>query len=281
MSYNLPSERQFKELRAVDAPFCLTIYAPRIGSPGAVDPNRVELKNLLKQAEVALSSAGVTPADVKKTLRPARELLQAQTFWPVRYESLALFMRPGFFRYYRIPDDATPYLLTVEQGFNLGPLRAAMDDNQRYYLLALSHKGVSLYRGDHYQIEQLRPRHFPVDLKQALGIDEFPHWYETHTIAPASDGKGSEAYHGQYNISQTDKQMLLEFFRQIDRRLRTLLRKEPAPLLLAGVNYLLPIYRRANTYADLRPGGITGNVSRMDLDTLRERAWRLVGGAVA
>ena len=89
-------------------------------------------------------------------------------------------------------------------------------------------------------------------------------------------GKGSEAYHGQYNVSQTDKAMLLEFFRRIDKRLHTFLQTKQKPLILAGVGYLVPIYRQINTYQHLLPSSIGGNLERTKPDSIREHALSLI-----
>lgn len=248
---DFPSQQELDELKAFHEPFCLTVYAPLIDPNAAANPNRIEVKNLLRESETALLAAGVKPRDVKKTLQPARALLEGHEFWPVHHESLALFMHPKLFRYYHIPDHSTPYLLTIETGFNLKPLLRVMKNNQRYYVLALGHKNVRLYEGDRYGLKPVRIKNFPADMKETLGIDEYPESRETHTIAPASTGKGSEAYHEQYNVSQTDKDMLLKFFRRIDRHLHSFLFYHEKPLILAGVHYLLPIYRKVNTYPGL------------------------------
>jgi len=278
---NFPNQQELKELEAFSEPFCLTIYAPFIDPNAASNPNRIELKNLLREAETALLSAGAASRDVKKTLRPARLLVEDHEFWPIHHESLLLFMHPKLFRYYHIPDHATPYILTVETGFNVEPLLNAMENNKRYFVLALGHKNVRLYEGDHYQLKPVQLKDFPADMKQTLNIDEYPNWRESHEIAPSYMGKGSEAVHGQYNVSQTDKDMLLEFFRRIDKRIHNFLFRQQRPLIIAGVSYLLPIYRKANTYPSLLPGAITGNQDNADLQTIGEKAWQLVKGSKA
>lgn len=273
---NFPNKKQLKEIKSFNEPFCLTIYAPYLKPSMASNPNRIELKNLLKEADKALTSAGVKPQTVKKTLGPARELLDSGEFWPIHHESLVLFMHPKMFRYYHLPKTGIPYMLTVEKGYNTEPLEKIMKRNRKYFVLALGHKNVKLYEGDRYRLKPVSLRNFPSDLKETLRIDEYPKWRETHAIAPASYGKGSEAYHGQYNVAQTDKDMLLEFFRRIDQRLHPFFHRKNYPLVIAGVNHLLPIYRKANTYAGLIPSGISGNFEHVEPDDIREKAWQTI-----
>jgi hypothetical protein len=273
---NLPSQQELKELKTFNEPFCLTIYAPFIDPNAATNPNRIELKNLLREAETALLSAGVEPKRIKKTLKPARLLEENHEFWPMHHESLVLFMHPELFRYYHIPAHTTPLMLTVENGFNLEPLLKVIAGNKQYFVLALSHKDVHLYKGDRYHLKPLHLKDFPSDMKKTLNIDEYPNWRETHAIAPSYMGKGSEAVHGQYNVAQTDKAMLKEFFRHIDHRLHSYLSSQHRPLILAGVQYLLPIYRQVNTSPYLLDGDIKGNLANSSLDLIRERAWSLM-----
>jgi hypothetical protein len=48
------------------------------------------------------------------------------------------------------------------------------------------------------------------------------------------------------------------------------------PLVLAGVEYLFPIYREANTYLHLLDEGVAGNPDRESAEALHARAWAVV-----
>lgn len=279
--FRFPTGQELKQLQMFKKPFCLTIYAPYIDPNTTENPARIEMKNLLRDAEVALVSAGVKEKDASKTLRPIREYMEKSEIRATRHEGLVFFSHLKFFAHFHMPDYATPRTLTVGTGFNLDPLLEIMQGNQQYFVLALAHKNVQLYRGDHFELKLVRLKNFPTDMKDALGIDEYPRSIETHSIAPASTGKGSEAQHEQYDVSQTDKNMLLNYFRQIDRRLHRFLVYHQKPLIIAGVDYLLPIYRKANTYPGLLDISITGNQEHVDPQHIREKAWRLIEKAAA
>lgn len=270
-----PDTQQLAELRGFDKPCCVTIYAPAASSAEA-DPNRIEMKNLLRQASIALGDTALTQRDIKKTLRPVKDLLKNGRFWSQHRGSLALFVHADFFRWYQIPTIDIPHEVTVEQGFNLEPLLAAMRDNRSYFVLTLGHKDVQLYEGDRYNLEPVPLKDFPADMREVLRLDENPQAWETHSIAPGRAGKASEAMHGQYNVSQVDKQRLEKFFRRIDHRLHRYLAKRNKPLILAGVGYLLPIYRKVNTYTNLWPEGIRSNVKGKQPAEIRHKAWALI-----
>jgi hypothetical protein len=72
------------------------------------------------------------------------------------------------------------------------------------------------------------------------------------------------------------KDYISRYFHRVDEGLRDLLRDEQAPLVLAGVDYLLPIYREANTYSHLMDEGIEGNPEELRAEELHEQAWAIV-----
>jgi len=55
--------------------------------------------------------------------------------------------------------------------------------------------------------------------------------------------------------------------------LMTLLGEEHYPLLLAGVDYLLPIYKEANNYPYLVESYLEGNPDDLSINQLHQRAW--------
>lgn len=271
-----PKNGELKKLKTFKKSFCASIYIPRLGPEASPDANRIAAKNILREVGQALAGAGAKPKIIQKTLAPAYTLIERPEFWMANRESVAFFAHAKLFRYYRLPTQRTPQMVTISQGFMLGPMLDAMLDDAPYYLLTLSHNRVQLFDGSHYELHPIHPRDLPRSMKEALRIDEYPHWQETHAVAPSSRNNHSEAFHGQYNVAQTDKIMLTEFFHRINKRLRKLFKGERKPLIIGGVDYLLPLYRHANTYPYLLPGSIKGNLEHANLDSLRERAWKIV-----
>jgi hypothetical protein len=77
------------------------------------------------------------------------------------------------------------------------------------------------------------------------------------------------------------KNEILRFLQQVDAGVSSLLAGETAPLLLAGVNYLLPIYHEANSYPHIVKEGIAGNPDEMEAVGLYHRAWEIVASRFA
>lgn len=274
--FQLPNKKEMQELAAYDAPHCVSMYLPYIEPSGGMsNPNRIEFKNMVRDAEVALEESGADKKLIQQTMQLAHELLERNDFWAALHTSLAIFAQGDFFRYYHIPTPQVEYLVTVEQGFQLEPLQEMIANDKSYLVLALSHHGAQLYQGDRYDLREIKIDDMPKSLREALMIDENPRSLETHAVAPAGN-EYSQTFHGQYNQKEVDKQWLTKYFRMIDEALHEFLRGKETPLILAGVEYLHPIYREVNTYPHLHQKGLTGNFEHTKKEEIRDEVRELI-----
>jgi hypothetical protein len=83
-------------------------------------------------------------------------------------------------------------------------------------------------------------------------------------------------FHGHGVGTDDTKDNILRYCQQIDRGLHEALKDEQTPLVFAGVDYLLSIYKEANTYPVLMDQGIEGNPEGLSEAELHERAWSVV-----
>jgi len=166
-----------------------------------------------------------------------------------------LFGSPDRFRTYWLPCHFEEQVI-VTSHFYLKPLLPFLAGDGRFYLLALSQNDIRLLEGTHYSISEVAlPEAVPHSQASAMQYDESTNELRyPSSSSGASVGKGGRRatiFHGQGVGTDNEKMRILRYFQQIDRGLQALLRDETAPLLLAGVAYLFPIYREANTYPHL------------------------------
>lgn len=270
---NFPNKNDLDKLKSFRDSVCLSIYASSIGS---TDANRIQLKNILHEYQTGLLKTSAKATDVNKIFQPAKKLLDDNNFWAKYTHGLALFMSPKIFKYYYLPKMSKLNTIKVGKNFDLETLQSIINQNKSYYVLALSHNSTCLYEGDQYNISKIDLPDLPSNMELSLNIDEHQKCSETHTISNPGSKRGSEAYHGQYNISQTDKEMLLRFFRKINKYLHSFLQKNNKPLIISGVSYLLPIYKKANTYKNLINETIPGNQEHSSLQDIKEKAWKII-----
>jgi hypothetical protein len=256
----------------------VSIYMPTHQMGEEIQEDPVRLKNLLGQAEEDLSAAGLRTPEAQELLEPALKLVWDGLFWQHQSDGLALFLSAEAFRRYRLPLDFEE-LVVVSDRFHIKPLLPLLSGDGRFYVLALSQNEVRLLQGTKYSVSEVDLEGVPGSLAEALQYDDPERRLQFHTGTRTPGGKGERpaAFHGHGVASADDpKSYILRYFHRVDEGLQPLLQGEQAPLVLAGVDYLLPLYREANAYPLLVEGGVEGNPERLSAEELHRRAWDLV-----
>lgn len=254
---------------------CVSVYLPTHRIPTENQQDRTRLKNLIRQAHESLQAYGLRPAEAEALLEPATRLLSAIPFWKDKRDGLALFISPGIFRQYQLPTSFEP-LVVVAHRFHVKPLLAFLGGKE-FFVLALSQNAVKLFEGSPFGLSAVdEPEGVPKSLADALKYEEMIKQLQFRTGIGTGGARGERAamFHGQSADDAKDR--IQWYFRQIDQGLRDLLREAQTPLVLAGVEYLLPIYKEVNTYQHLLNGGITGNPEGVNLEDLHRQAWAQV-----
>jgi hypothetical protein len=149
----------------------------------------------------------------------------------------------------------------------------------RFYVLALSQNRVRLLEGTRRTVNEVDLEGVPQSLAEALRYDDPEPQLQFHTGTRAPGGRGGErpgVFHGQGVGHDDAKTDILRYFHQVDHGLRDWLGASQAPLVLAGVEYLHPLYREANSYPHLINGGIKGNPEDLRPEELQAQAWDIV-----
>lgn len=251
----------------------VSVYMPTHRAGTEVQQDPIRFKNLLREARDRLTKQGLRSTDAESMLEPGRRLLDDEVFWQHQSDGLVAFADPSAFRHYRLPYSFEE-LVVVAERFHVKPLLRLLSGDGRFYVLAISGKDVRLFQGTRHSVAEVDLENVPKGLEEALRFDDPEKQLQFHTTAQGA----AAIFHGQGvgTDAAQHKKDLLRYFQQVDRGLHDLLRDDNAPLILAGVDYLLPIYREANSYSYLLDGGITGNPDDLDARALHDRAWDLV-----
>ncbi len=254
---------------------CVTVYLPTHPTGEQGQQDRLRLKNLLQKAEVELSENWLRPAEARELLEPARDRLADAVFWTKRSHGLAIFLAPGSFHCYRLRPTFEE-LVFVNRRFHLKPLMPLLEGGDHFMVLALSQNKVQLFDASRWTIEPVDLGEVPTNLKDALNHTQTERGSQVHSAARGGEGKQGAVFHGQGGQPDTRKEELLQFFRVIDSGLQPLLREQSVPLLLAGVEYLLPLYREVSSYPHLVEKELTGNFDYVSAQEIHRQAWRLI-----
>ena len=253
----------------------LSLFMPTARRGPALTQGPIRLQNLIREAEVQLVQWGLRAPEARQFVARLDPFLADHSFWQHQADGLALFLSATQLAYYRVPLALTERVMVTDH-FYLRPLLPLLEGDGRFYILALSQNQVRLLEGDQDQAGEIELRDMPLSLAEALRYDDLHKERQMHTVPGGGGGRGAAIYHGQSIRSDAIKDELVRFFRDVDAGLQPRLKRAQAPLVLAGVAYLFPLYRQANTYPALLDGGIEGNVEELSPAELRARAWPLV-----
>lgn len=257
----------------------LSLYLPTVKAGAETQQNPIRFKNLIKQAEARLQECGLSHTEAVDFLKPAMDLDQ-NDFWQHQDEGLAIFLANGFLRYFCMPLGFDELVVAGDR-FHLKPLMPLLVGDGEFYVLTLSQEHVRFLKGSRYQIQELEVEGLPKSMDAALQYDQTAKTGQFR-ISTSKGGTNNSfqhagTFHGQGSPDRDDiRQDLFQYFHLIDRSLHEILHDKQAPLLLAGVDYLIPIYREANSYPHLIAESITENPKLKTPEELHDLAWALV-----
>jgi hypothetical protein len=255
--------------------WCVSIFMPAHRAKPETKQDPIRFKNLLRQAERQLQTAGLRALKIKELLKPAQQLLNNSFFWEYQSDGLAVFISSEISKSYRLPIRFKK-LVVVSERFHIKPLLQLFSADGRFYIFALSQKQVRLLQGTHYSATEVELEGIPKSIADVLKYYETEKQLQFHTRTPGKTGRRAAIFHGHGAGKDDAKKNILLYFQQINKGLHTLLREEQAPLVLAGVDYLLSIYKEASTYPYLIDQVVKGNPENLSPAELHTRAWPIV-----
>jgi len=254
---------------------CVSIFMPTHRGGTESQQDQIRFKNLFRKAEQTLLKIGFRSQHVKEFMAPAQRLLMDAAFWQNQIDGLSVFLCQEMFRYFRFPHRFKEIVVVTDR-FHTKPLLPLLSSERAFYVLSLSQNQVNLHQGSRYSIGEVDLEGVPKSLAEILRNDGPEKRFQLHTGTPGSRGGRGAIFHGHGTKTGNAKDNIFRYFRQIDKGLNKMLKNEQAPIVLAGVEYLFPIYNEANTYPYLVKKGIAGNTERLSTEDLHEIAWNIV-----
>ncbi|MBI1246222.1 hypothetical protein GC197_00070 [bacterium] len=254
---------------------CVSIMMPTHESGEDGQQDRVRLKNLLNDAQRSLAGHWLTSVAARDFIKPVEVEVEKTDFWQGRSQGMAIFYSPQLFSVFRLQVPFEP-LMVVGSHFHIKSVLPALNHRDRFYVLTLSQKQASLYLATSKSIEKIVVPNLPANSNSALGYSDFEREVQCHSPMHASHGERTAIFHGHGGEADSEKEELKEYFRQVDKTLTHIMQQQNAPLILAGVEYLLPIYREVNTYKGIVDPELRGNLDDNPANQIREQAYELM-----
>lgn len=265
-----------QELMAVEAPDCISIYLNpgQLGAPENGVQSRMSFKNSLAACEKELSAKGHSNQETGKLLQPGYDLIENESFWEGLSPGLGVFLHNGQLMTVRMDEPTQPVVHIGGQMYVL-PLLPFLYQSSRFFLLSLSLGDADLFLGDDQGLREIALEDLgPQSLTEAIGSD-----YEQKFLqfrAGQTGTAGGAVFHGHGEGKDDHKAEITTYMRLVNKSLSEILRQETAPLVVACVDYLFPIFRETNSYKHLLEAHLSGNPERASEESLYSRATTLL-----
>jgi hypothetical protein len=256
----------FIELASYHASCCVTIYIPTHKSGAAVNEKKdvIVFKNTLQDISKRLAEKEIPVAVIEQMLTPGYELLKDDAFWANMNEGLAVFISEGYFRYIKMPV-APENEVMCEKTFYVSPLIPIMASKEYFYLLVISKQKCKLFKADAFGMEYINVPDLPDEMMEIKRISE----KDASTVRVANSSGGGANFHGMGGGNPDEKANIATYFEHVDDILyKQILHTENVPLLIAGVEYLIPIYKSVCDYHNVCSESITGSHEHDDKNEL-------------
>ncbi|MFN2395858.1 MAG: hypothetical protein ABR597_09245 [Bacteroidales bacterium] len=268
---------KFKELAQINEPHSISIYIPthRAGKEVNEKVDQINLKNQVQKVAKELESWQLDNRQIDDLLDPVNKLVNDTGFWNNQSDGLAIFRNMNRFEYYSVPVVFEEFTY-VSDHFYLKPMISYLNDDGKYFLLALSLSGVKFFEGFPHQINEVEVHDLlPEQLEDAVGYDfKEKHLQFRSGQTPSNANEGM--YHGHGKGNEEEKPEILKYFRAINNGLMEMIKNKNRPLVIACVDYLFPLYKEVNEYQNLWEEFIAGNPEHEDPVLLHEKTRELL-----
>ncbi|MBN2046264.1 MAG: hypothetical protein JW750_00365 [Anaerolineaceae bacterium] len=250
-----------------------SIYMPTHAKGMETQQNPIRFKNLLAEAERKLLELGASNREAEAALRHGTALLGDRVFWENQRAGLAVFLTADGIQTFQSAQKFDNYIYIGDK-FSIRPLLPHFAESDDFYVLALSLGMVDLFKASQYEIRKVELEDMPNSLAEALDFDQFEK-HQTQSGRRVNMG-GPGITRGAVEDSRTRKKNILQFFQALDNALSDYFKGAQLPMVVAAVDYLLPIFREASHYPRLAQEHIVGNPETLSPQELRQQAWEIL-----
>ena len=266
---------QLNELLDVKGLHHVTIYSPTSrDSTDNYQKDKINFKNQLQKAASALNKMyGLSDTEASEYLQPGYDLLDNPDFWRHGSDGLAYFQNSKGTNIKTLPIEIVEPSTYVGKNFMLRPLMPLLNADGRFYIINLNLKGITLFEATEATISEIL-----LDDEEFNQISDYTKFIENqqHTGARLGHGgSGGSVHYGQGGGNDSEKE-IQQFFYKASKPIDDIIKCDPLPTILAGVDYLIPMYKTASDYHKYAEEGIQGSFTTEDAAALHAKAWEIM-----
>jgi hypothetical protein len=233
---------------------CVTLLVPPY-RPGEIAGSPcAQLKGAIK----VIAEHSFPPAMKATLLEPLERLAESHAFASGCHLSRVILRSRDVFEqfYVRQPVQAS---ITIGGCFWIRKLVGELAIPSRFYILALSKTGVALWQRDEFTIELKHLPGVPDTVSDALALEPPDHDLENRATAGNSRGGLHRIRFGTGSGREQEHAHLADYYKLVDNGLQEIVHKSSIPVILAGVEEDVALYRTVSCLLNLAPDTIPGS----------------------
>lgn len=250
----------------------VSIYLPTHRAGREVTQDPVLFRRLVANA------AGEVAAG--ELLAAAARLVDDRDFWAHGSVGLAVLAGPEGTTAIRL-SGPTGELVVVSDRFHLKPLVAARARRVEFDVLAISRHSVRFVDVTGSRAVEVEIPGMPTSMPDALRWDDREPQVQSHSSARVGRGQVAATFHGQGSTSDARDVDLDRYLHQVDRSVADHRSGSTRPLVLAGVDDIVGVYRKLTRCAHVLDDHVAGNPDQLRAAELADRARRFVPPSAA
>lgn len=248
LQVDIPTRSELESLLQVRANCCVSIYVQTTPLTQAAQADRIELKNLMKQAVLQLEEMEGGRSAIGSIQAGIDDLIEDDEFWAHQSNTLAVLATPDQVRTYRLPN-RLENMVEVSDRFHIKPLLRAVTVPHNAFLLVLAESGVRLVE-------------ISADLPHEVQVPGMP-----KAVSKSGDRSGL-----------SDRARAGKYARAVDAAIRPILAGHHRSLILAAAEPLVSVFPGVCTYSHLAGEVIRGNTESMRDEELVAAARKVLDG---
>ncbi|MCU7495435.1 MAG: hypothetical protein HF314_10070 [Ignavibacteria bacterium] len=253
---------------------CISIYIPTSRRGTEVIQASIRLKNHLRDIDRQLKEKEVNSLLIDEILGPAQDILNDEFFWNHQEDSLAIFLAKGESHMYKLSINIDEQS-NISNRFYVKPIIPALSQSNAFYIMFLDRKNLKLFRANSFGYEEVELKNVITNMDDALQLDE-----SEQKEFRESEGGAHRAslYVGPgYGTDDAKKDKdILRFFQRADKGIFNTVKGENLPMVLSGVEYLLPIFKSASSYPNITDEGVAGGTWERGMNEIHKQALEIM-----
>lgn len=265
------TEKTIKDLIQKNGKRKITITLPTEKVGDKRQQNPIRFKNLLNETLQKLTAEGMKQDDANTFLQPAKELLGQPLFWSGMEQGMVAYLTEDYFEIFKVPYDIRE-MTYVHDHFRITPLMPMISTNGSFCVLAVGQENPRLLRCTRTNVKDITPDDVPESLKTWVG-QKPEQQVQYHTGNNEGDGA---IYFGHGATEEDHKELVQGFLRDVERPVTKKMKQINDPLVLAGTEPNLPIYKKINKYSRILEDAVDRNPNGISDIQLRDMSWNVV-----